>query len=281
MEPVSSRHLPSIVALSSWLLAMLLSIYGGSLIAPLIIASIALLGIPHGALDLHIIGATSSSIREVVLYLTGIALVVLAWYFAPALMLVVFLVNSAWHFGDCDLQHMHRWRAISSLIYGCAILVVLINPSDPTISDILQQLVPTTSLALDGSLYLNIRIVAASVVLILPLSQDADHRVASVVRSVLVVAAAFLLPSLVAFAWYFAAIHSWSSLRALRLHLNQHESWSWSRLILASVPLTLVTFIGIGIAYLVLPHAAILPLLFISLSALTVPHSRLFHRVYV
>ena len=281
MEPVSSRHLPSIVALSTWLLALLLSMYGGSMISPLIIASIALLGMPHGALDLHIIGATSSSIREVVLYLTGIALVVLAWYTAPALMLVVFLLNSAWHFGDCDLQHMRRWRAISSLIYGCAVLVALINPFDPAISDILHQLVPTTSLALDGSLYLYIRIIAASVVLVLPLAQDAEHRAAGIIRSVLVVAGAFLLPSLVAFAWYFAAIHSWSSLRALRLHLNQLESWTWSRLVLASVPLTLVTYIGIGIAYLLLPHAAILPLLFISLSALTVPHSRLFHRVYV
>jgi len=281
MEPVSSRHLPSIVALSTWLLALLLSMYGGGMISPLIIASIALLGIPHGALDLHIIGATSSSIREVVLYLTGIALVVLAWYIAPALMLVVFLLNSAWHFGDCDLQHMRRLRAISSLIYGSAILVVLINPSDPAISDILQQLVSTTSLTLDESLHLSIRIVAACIVLVLPLAQDAEHRVAGIVRSVLVVAGAFFLPSLVAFAWYFTAIHSWSSLRALRLHLNQHESWTWSRLVLASVPFTLVTYIGIGIAYLLLPHAAILPLLFISLSALTVPHSRLFHRVYV
>lgn len=281
MEPVSSRHLPSIVALSTWLLALLLSMYGESMIAPLIIASIALLGIPHGALDLHIIGATSSSIREVVVYLTGIALVVLAWYIAPALMLVVFLLNSAWHFGDCDLQHVHRWRTAASLIYGCAILVVLIDPSDPAISDILHQLVPTTSFALDGSLYLNIRIVAVSIILALPLAQDTEHRAVGVVRSVLVVAAAFLLPSLVAFTWYFAAIHSWTSLRALRLHLNQHGSWSWSRLIRASVPLTLVTYIGIGIAYLLLPHAAILPLLFISLSALTVPHSRLFHRVYV
>jgi Brp/Blh family beta-carotene 15,15'-monooxygenase len=281
MEPVSSRHLPSIVALSTWILALLLSMFGGDVTTPFIITSIALLGIPHGALDLHIIGAASNGIREVVLYLTGIALVVLAWYFAPALMLVVFLLNSAWHFGDCDLQHMHRWRTTASLIYGCAVLVALINPSDPTISDILYQLIPTTSLTLGGSWYLTARIITAGIIILLPLAQDADHRPSSMVRSVLIVAAAFVLPSLVAFTWYFAAIHSWSSLRALRLHLNQHESWSWSRLIVASVPLTLVTYIGIGIAYLLLPHAAILPLLFISLSALTVPHSRLFHRVYV
>jgi Brp/Blh family beta-carotene 15,15'-monooxygenase len=254
--------------------------FSGDLVIPLIIASIGLLGIPHGALDLHIIGTTSNSRREVVIYLIGITLVVAAWYFVPVFMLIVFLLNSAWHFGDCDLQHMSRWRTAASLLYGCAILVVLINPSDPAISDILQQLVRTTSFAFDGSMYLSIPILAAIIVLVLPLAQDADHRVAGLVRSVLVISAAFFLPSLVAFTWYFAAVHSWNSLRALRLHLNQHEPWSWSRLIGAALPLTLVTYIGIVVAYLLLPHTAILPLLFISLSALTVPHSRLFHRVY-
>lgn len=280
MEPFSSRHIPSIVALATWILALLLSMFEVGVTTPLIIASIALLGIPHGALDLHIIGSTSSGLREVALYLTAIALVLAAWYFVPVFMLIVFLLNSAWHFGDCDLQHMSRWRTAASLLYGCAILVVLINPSDPAIADILQQLIPTTSLGFNGSSYVSIPLIAAIIVLVLPLLQDADYRGVGLVRSTLVVAAAFFLPSLVAFTWYFAAIHSWNSLRALRLHLNQHESWSWSRLIGAALPLTLVTYIGIVVAYLLLPHTAILPLLFIILSALTVPHSRLFHRVY-
>jgi hypothetical protein len=51
-------------------------------------------------------------------------------------------------------------------------------------------------------------------------------------------------------------------------------------LIAAAAPLSLVTYLGIALGYIVFSGVDILAMLFIALSALTVPHSRLFHRVY-
>jgi hypothetical protein len=102
----------------------------------------------------------------------------------------------------------------------------------------------------------------------------------TILRGLLIVGIAMLAPSLIAFTWYFVVMHSWTSMNALRHYINESHPWSWQKLIRAAAPLSILTFVGIGMGYVVFPDLNILAMLFIALSALTVPHSRLFHRVY-
>lgn len=91
----------------------------------------------------------------------------------------------------------------------------------------------------------------------------------------------FLTPSLMSFTWYYTVIHSLTSIGNLRDYLSLADGpWSWARLTCEAAPLTIATYIGITFGYLTLSQTSVLSMLFIALSALTVPHTRLFHRVY-
>lgn len=242
---------------------------------------IALLGIPHGSLDLHLMSTRMQRLRELVVYLGCIALVIGIWLVHPALMLALFLINSAWHFGDCDLSTNHWLRPLLALTYGAAVLLLLIDLRDPTIGSILQTLLGDPVDASMVSHYSELRMRAALLVIGIPMIHSRVPRGGQLLRGLLIAGVAMLAPSLIAFTWYFVVLHSWTSMNALRHHIDEAHPWSWRKLIIAAAPLSLLSFIGIGMGPLVFPHVNMLAMLFIALSALTVPHSRLFHRVYV
>ena len=70
----------------------------------LLIFSMILFGVPHGALDLYIEGKTmqSSDIKGntvLVKYLLNILAYAMLWYFFPLVALIVFIIITAYHFG--------------------------------------------------------------------------------------------------------------------------------------------------------------------------------------
>jgi Brp/Blh family beta-carotene 15,15'-monooxygenase len=242
---------------------------------------IALLGIPHGSLDLHLMSTRGQRLRELIVYLVCIALVLGIWLVQPTLMLMLFLINSAWHFGDCDVRTTSRLKPLLSLVYGACILLVLIDLRDPTIAWILQTLLgyPVDTSTIPD--YGVIRMLASAMVIGTPMIGLQAPYQQTILRGLLIVGIAMLAPSLIAFTWYFVVMHSWTSMNALRHYIDEPHPWSWRKLIIAAAPLSILTFVGIGMGYVVFPDLNILAMLFIALSALTVPHSRLFHRVYV
>jgi len=242
---------------------------------------IALLGIPHGSLDLHLMSTRGQRLRELVVYLGCITLVLGSWLLQPTLMLVLFLINSAWHFGDCDVRTTSRLKPLLSLVYGACVLLVFIDLRDPSIGWILQTLLGYHVDASTIPEYGIIRMLASAMVIGIPMIGLQAPYQQTVTRGMLIVAIAMLAPSLIAFTWYFVVMHSWTSMNALRHYIDESHPWSWQKLIRAAAPLSILTFVGIGIGYVVFPDLNILAMLFVALSALTVPHSRLFHRVYV
>lgn len=242
---------------------------------------IALLGIPHGSMDLHLMSTKTLRLRELAIYILSIGLALGVWIWQPTLMLALFLVNSAWHFGDCDIRSSSRFKSLQALVYGISVLVVLIDLRDSTILWILQTLVGNSVDADIVPHYSIIRYISAALVVGISLLSTSEQPRYQLLQSVLVIAVAFLAPSLIAFTWYFVVVHSWTSMDSLRRYVDSNDPWTWQRLIIAAAPLTLLTLVGIGIGYILFPSIDLLAMLFIALSALTVPHSRLFHRVYV
>ena len=241
---------------------------------------IGLLGVPHGAVDLYLVSSRSQRVRELVMYLLRIALVVCTWLLAPGIMLAVFLVNSAWHFGDCDVPNTGRFHWVRAIIYGASILALFVNPLDPVVGSIITDLIRTSINDSFWAHYATLKIVAAALVMAIPVWSAGANRLTSIVHSGVIVATAYLVESLFAFTWYFTVVHAYTSMNALRFHLGGDQPWPWRKLIIAALPLSLVSWTGIGLAIVVLPGSYGLVALFVALSALTLPHSILFHRVY-
>ena len=280
MDAVSSSNHPTLV----YALAALVAIALGFVPADIgVIVSgilIAILGIPHGSLDLHLMSTRRQRLRELVIYIICIGLVLGIWLTQPALMLGLFLINSAWHFGDCDIRTSHRLKPVLAFTYGVCVLMVLIDLRDPTIGAILSTL---TGFAFDVSTvahYKAIRLLTSALVIGIPLVSSGEERKNSILQSTIIIAVAMLAPSLIAFTWYFVVVHSWTSMDRLRYHIDVMKPWTWQMLVKAAAPLSVLTYLGIAAAHIMFSRVDALAMLFIALSALTVPHSRLFHRVY-
>lgn len=280
MASVPTRNHPTIVYGLTAVTTVLLGFVPTDIAVGVCGILIALLGIPHGSLDLHLMSTRAQRLRELAVYLGCFALVIGIWLVHPALMLSLFLINSAWHFGDCDLSTNHRLRPVLALTYGAAVLLLIIDLQDPTIGSILQALL---GYPVDASMvphYSVLRLIAALLVVGVPVIRSQVRCGIVLLHGILIVGVGMLAPSLIAFTWYFVVVHSWTSMNALRHHIDEAHPWSWQKLIIAAAPLSIVSFIGIGMGQLVFPQVNMLAMLFIALSALTLPHSRLFHRVY-
>lgn len=282
MESVPTRNLPPVVPLGAALLFIILQhLLTGEQSMIMAGVCIALLGIPHGALDLHMITGRTQRTIELGIYLFSIALVIVGWTISSPIMLGFFLLNSAWHFGDCDLRISSRWKMPLAMAYGVAMLVVLIDPADPSIRWIIAQLTSTSIEVVQGFSSRSVRLLAGAVILLVPFAQPRSTWMQSLLRSSSIIIVAVFTSSLIAFTFYFAMIHAFTSMNALRYYMQTDTPWTWPQLVKAAAPLTLVSLVGIGAGGFFIPSMSLLSLLFIALSALTLPHSRLFHRVYV
>ena len=284
MDALSSSYRSAVVYVGSALILVALTTLLPSAVVVLSVLLISLGGVPHGAVDLHLTLPGAQRWRELAVYLVSMSAVLLGWYLSSPVMLAFFLVNSAWHFGDCDLSTPHAAKPVLALVYGLAVLLVVINPLDPSIYWILEDLIGQADLSSFVTIiepYLvPMRIIAMVLVVTVPVSTNHTTRIAALVRGILIVGMGLMAPSLVAFTWYFVVIHSWTSLSRLRFYVSATEPWTWRRLIVAAAPLSVVTYAGVVIGYLLLPISSLTALLFVALSALTLPHSRLFSRVY-
>ena len=98
------------------LLAVIIAVFPAALIiSPVFfLLMVCLLGIPHGALD-HIFyfrrSGKGGSIWFYVTYLALFALTGICWYFFPTASFLIFLIISAYHFGQSQLFHIEKLSA--------------------------------------------------------------------------------------------------------------------------------------------------------------------------
>ena len=93
--------------------------------------SILLFGIPHGAID-HIIFFKKRQLTKLKFYLVYLGLIVgfvLMWHITPVLSLILFLLISAFHFGESQFEDIKITKVLKNTFFffwGIALLATLI-----------------------------------------------------------------------------------------------------------------------------------------------------------
>lgn len=248
---------------------------------------VALLGLPHGSLDLRIAQALwpLPGTRDLVLFglgYLGLAAAVLgSWWLAPGVALAAFLLYSALHFGGDWRDELPRpWRLLAgAVVVG---LPALAWPAEVAL--IFTVLAPADAAHAAVAVMRGVVLTAGPLLALAWWRSRQQHPVAvvTVVEWATLVAAALLLPPLIYFLVYFCFLHAprhlRQSTRQLGLTLRQA--------VRAALPLTVATWAMAGIAFCLLwasgldRTASTLQVVFIGLAALAVPHMVLVERFW-
>lgn len=272
----------------------------------LLITVVLILGIPHGAVDhlifLHVSGKTfdrATALRFFSVYLIVVLAYALLWTFFPLLSLLSFILISVYHFGQsnyeyAELQNNPVWRNLLYLLWGSFVLLLPIiwhyDQAAPIINGILnRELIDVAAvmdlrLLLAGSLF-SLSIFAAVILLITDAISMQDFF--RELFSLIVLALLFIsTPLLVGFACYFGLWHSMSSvLDQVNVLSESDNTFSIKRFYRKSLPLTLVSLIGILLIFYIsqhlVPSLPLLSVFFVILATITLPHMVLVDRMYL
>ena len=264
-----------------------------------VVIVVALLGIPHGAVD-HLAAAElggpfdTSSLRRFAIGYVGVMLAVaVVWLVAPTLALVVFLTVSVHHFGQSDLAYLRLSGARANAVQwsrGLLLVGLPLVAHVDLVSPVVERLgggnPASWAWLADRWILWSALLVVQHVVVGWALAHGHLDR-ATLAREAITVAALSTLfltaDPLIGFAVYFGLWHSLAHLFVLGDLLGTGPTPLRSVVRLAA-PLSVVSILGI-VALVVGAAAAdradlIVPLTFVFVSMLTMPHLLVVERIW-
>ena len=192
-----------------------------------LIIGMFIVGIPHGALDHRTIGKNGVSQWSLSFhagYWSIICAMGVLWYFSPIIALGLFILTSAWHFGQTDFQH---WQiqspySVSSFLWGISVLTILIGSHPSESSQVLLSLdVPINYLeVISQPIVLTASIGVSGLFAVM-------NRSSAWFLSICTIGLTMMLPLPIAFGIYFIGQHSlqaWSHLTH-RFQSNEKAIW--------------------------------------------------------
>ncbi|MEO0065242.1 MAG: hypothetical protein RI983_568 [Bacteroidota bacterium] len=267
---------------------------------------IVLTGIPHGALD-HEVAKQSSKINQLnfsalnfyIRYLTPMIVYGIFWFIYPTISLYIFLLLSAFHFGETDLSIPTNQAGFMvfflQISYGLLVLFLMLFLNLAEVLPILDQInIFSPSLisflkstnAIDyalGSAALFFLITVVGNWIIQPTMTTIFKK--AFLLLLIVTISSFTLSLPLCFAIYFGIWHSIISLENIRLHLSYDKDLTWIRLLVKCIPLTILSLMGIfALIYFFNMNKNLdlfLMSLFIGISILTLPHQEVMSKMYL
>jgi Brp/Blh family beta-carotene 15,15'-monooxygenase len=236
-------------------------------------AGVALLGLPHGALDPMVArkafsGRNYTPVVFYAVYLAPVLAYWLLWNRYPTVGLTFFLLIAAFHFGS---DRASRGSLVTRCAYGLAIVALPALRFPSEVASIYAML--GTAHAADLIAMFRVLAPAAAGIAAVGAGLQFRRRKSDALELLSIAGGALLLHPLVFFTCYFALLHSPCHLfeTARKLGIT-----SLTRLYLATLPVLLATLLLGGLAYALLPDigmaARVLRIVFVGLAALTVPH---------
>jgi len=258
-----------------------------------------LFGIPHGALDLYIdqkINKTENNKLFLLKYLLNILLYALVWYYLPTVALIIFILITAYHFGEIDWLGKSE-TVIHKLVYsvlGMSWILFLLSSNMQFAIEVFlnmgkSDINPATYFKLAKILY-PISIVLLFVVNFILFffksyffDTNKDYYFSLLQLAVLSLLNIFL-PLWICFSFYFGIWHSLLSFDKIRLNFAIPNSFQgWKQILIKAAPFSIMAWIGIlyiiFAAYNSKDTSGIFTLLFISLAVLALPHLQVFTRL--
>jgi len=249
------------------------------------------LGIPHGAIDnvLYIRDRKISNFRFIGIYLIIIASNVLLWFVAPVLAYGLFLILSAYHFGQSQFSHYFKSQPllIKTLfsLWGLAILSALVFFN---LGEIYQIMADSDEFSKFGIVhgenfmtYFFFTSFFGTIAILIYLSIKKIISIETLLMELLVLSLVlicfFLMPLLIGFTLYFVILHSFKVLREeFNFLLSDQKVHSFKSFMAMITPFTLLSIFGIaflfGLIYFDIFNMSYGYCLLIVISSITLPH---------
>lgn len=258
-----------------------------------------LFGIPHGALDLYIdqkVNEGENNKRFLFKYLVNIILYALLWYFAPVIALIIFILITAYHFGEIDWLGksetiLHKF--VYSVLGLAWILFLLSSNIEFAIEVFLNMSKSNTNPAIYFKLAKIVYPISAALLFIVNFILfffkayffgARKNYYFSLFQLAFLSVLNIFLPLWICFSFYFGIWHSLLSFDKIRINFEIPNSFhGWKHLLLKAVPFSIMAWFGI--VYIIFASynskdtSGIFTLLFISLAVLALPHLQVFTRL--
>ncbi len=271
-------------------------------IAPwVVLLSVFVVGIPHGAID-HIMAAElfglNQTLKDHLLFYTSYLLIMLLvaalWYFVPIAGMALFLIISIYHFGQADMEDFmvrrsgnwiwHTGRGI--LIIG---LIIFVEPeiTYPIMAQAMQiDLLQFESWMPNPVITSGLIIIGYILLSLFGYFQNRFHSVTDFAYDSLLLTGLLIITGpLVGFAIYFALWHSAGHIREMREFFESNKkSLSLYEFYKKATPFTLVSIFGLALLIAINNafelQEQFLSLMFILISVLTLPHMFIVDKMY-
>ncbi len=245
----------------------------------------ATVGIPHGAID-HLMYQNKSKnnglLSFLFLYLGIMLSYLLIWAYLPVLSLVLFLVMSAYHFGQTHFIQIkvERNKTLLYLSTGSFYLAVILFGDIKQTIEILKPLVDIQALSFYGPWVIIIFFLLTSIfILLLKSEKIISHLLELVVLGLFL----YNLPLLLAFITYFGFWHALPSLleeyKKLDLGITKNKFLLFLRYLL---PFSIISLTGIALVLIIsnkwLSEREITLLFFVMVSLISAPHIWIMNR---
>lgn len=265
------------------------------------VIGVVLLGVPHGAADVLVASTSAShaqrsfSLYHFLLgYLGRIALFGALFWAWPILGFVIFLLFSAYHFGETDLVQFKtsptvgKWLVTS---YGLVVLSVLLLSHWGEVEALLQSYLPASVAGwISANRWLLLCSIGAMLVLsALVYARSTRHlrpftNYRTYVYSLLSLLVMIKLPLLLGFTFYFVIWHSLLSLKNIFRYLEQENRWSKQFIFKQILLYSTLALLGIGLlgslGLMFQNQSTFVLSLFLGLAVLTAPHMQVMHDMY-
>ena len=265
-----------------------------------LIIVLVIFGVPHGALDLYIDQYLRKSEAHqgafLLKYLLNILAYSLVWYFFPIGALIIFILITAFHFGEVD------WIGKSNLfihkfvytVLGLSWIVFLLARNMEFATTIFfkmgQSTIKESSLMMIAnkvypwSLGLIIIIYIVLFFFKRNFFLKEYHYYYSLLQLLSLITFALFTPLWICFAFYFGFWHSLLSFDKIRVAFNISNTLNgWRALLIKSMPFSIMAWIGFAfITFQTLnsnDSSGVFTLVFITLSVLALPHLQIFTKL--
>ena len=251
--------------------------------AILFIFGLLFLGIPHGAID-HLLESKNLSSKPnlgfIIKYLSFAAIYLIVWQIFPNLSLIFFLLYSAWHFGEGDLNEWlpKNKNTFKSWAWGAIILSIILgshlNETNAILTNMKVFSIPINN---EEGKISSIFFIFAGLV------WAYFEQKGAMIISCLMLAVGTQLPLITSFGLYFIGQHSvngWS-------HLKHDLKLNDKSLFVKALPFTIKAFVLFIAIYFVLKSSLlnysnqqIIASFFILISCISFPHVIAMHKFY-